>query len=64
MDNEEKEVGFYVDHETAVNIALSMCIGDPCQLCGKPLTKEETRTAIWAGSAPAHQACWEARDKQ
>ena len=64
MADKKAEAGFYVSHETAVNIALSMYVGDPCQLCGQSLTREDLKTAIWAGSAPAHKECWDTRKRK
>ena len=57
-------------HDALVNLALAFYVGEPCRICGKPITKEDIDNgAVFAGynednsSRSAHKECWEAQEK-
>lgn len=49
-----------------VRIALSMCAGEPCRICGEPVTMADMEDgAVFAGysndktTSSAHRVCWQ-----
>jgi len=60
-----EEIGFYTTRETAFEIALSMYVGEECQYCGVPLTRQDLDAAIVGETRrPCHKHCWEARQRE
>jgi len=60
------ELGFYVSKEDALEIALSVYVGDECPYCGKPMTRDDLDTAIVSdmpSRSPCHGQCWTAHVK-
>jgi hypothetical protein len=52
-------------NDTALECALNMYVGEPCRICGKPITGEDLDNhAVFAGyskdnkSRSAHSECW------
>jgi hypothetical protein len=59
-----------IDRQDALNLALSMYIGEPCRICGKTIEKDDMIDALFAGysknneSRTMHKKCWnENRDR-
>ena len=55
-------------HDALVNLALAFYVGEPCRICGKPITRKDLDNgAVFAGyskdkkSRTAHKECWLAR---
>lgn len=50
--------------DTKRNLVLSMYVGEPCRICGEPITWEDIKEAVYAGysqdntSRSAHGECW------
>lgn len=62
--NEERPINS--DAKTlAYRIALGMYAGEPCRICGEPITTSDIHDAVYAGYSAdnkarvAHKACWD-----
>jgi hypothetical protein len=51
--------------DSLLDFALSMYASEPCRICGEILSREDVRTAVFAGysenneARAAHNDCWE-----